>query len=86
MRRLSLAFALVLLAVTPGSAADVIKPLKVSARDAAGAIFKRANTTVTKKNGQRFLDNVLLMTADKKFETGMLPGRSEPHRRTDAWL
>jgi uncharacterized cupin superfamily protein len=71
MRRLSLAFMLVVLAVAPGSAADVIKPVKVGAADVAGAIFKRPNTAVTEKDGQKFLDNILLMTADKKFETGM---------------
>lgn len=71
MRQLSLAFMLVVLTITPGSTADVIKPVKVGAADAAGAIFKRPNTVVTEKDGQKFLDNVLLMTADKKFETGM---------------
>ena len=51
---------------------EVVIPAKISAEDAAGAIFKRDNMIRTeRKNGNVTLDVTTLLSSDKKFSSGM---------------
>ena len=55
----------------PALAADVVHPALIDKADVAGAIFRRPNTVTHEKGGNKVQDTVTLMTADKKYETGM---------------
>ena len=55
----------------PALAADAVHPALIDKADIAGAIFKRPNTVTHERNGNMIQDTVTLMTADKKYETGM---------------
>jgi uncharacterized cupin superfamily protein len=55
----------------PAAAAGTIHPALIDKQDVAGAIFRRPNTVTHERNGNRIQDTVTLMTADKKYETGM---------------
>ena len=67
---------LMLLGLAIGSVAEhheeVVIPSKISAEDAAGAIFKRENMIRTEwENGNVTLDVTTLFSSDKKFSSGM---------------
>ena len=66
----------------PALAADVVHPALIDKADVGGAIFKRPNTVTHERNGIQ--DTVTLMTADKKYETGMYKsGPSHFERKGD---
>ncbi len=68
----------------PVLAADVVHPALIDKADVGGAIFKRPNTVTHEKNGNKIQDTVTLMTADKKYETGMYKsGPSHFERKGD---
>ena len=68
----------------PVLAADVIHPALIDKADVAGAIFKRPGTVTHEKGGNKVQDTVTLMTADKKYETGMYKsGPSHFERKGD---
>jgi len=68
----------------PAAAAEPVHPALIDKADVAGAIFKRPNTVTHEKNGNKVQDTVTLMTADKKYETGMYKsGPSHFERKGD---
>lgn len=68
----------------PAMAADAVHPALITKGDVAGAIFQRPNSTSHERNGNKTQDTITLMTADKKFETGMYKsGPSHFERKGD---
>ncbi len=68
----------------PAAAAEPVHPALIDKADVAGAIFKRPNTVTHERNGNKVQDTVTLMTADKKYETGMYKsGPSHFERKGD---
>jgi uncharacterized cupin superfamily protein len=68
----------------PAAAADAVHPALIDKADVAGAIFQRPNSTAHERNGNKTQDTVTLMTADKKYETGMYKsGPSHFERKGD---
>ncbi len=68
----------------PAIAAEPVHPALIDKADVAGAIFQRPNTVTHERNGNKVQDTVTLMTADKKYETGMYKsGPSHFERKGD---
>lgn len=51
--------------------AQVVHPTKLSKEDAAGPIFEQPNVKTKTEHGKTVRDNIVTMSSDKKFETGM---------------
>lgn len=84
MSRICIALAALAAWSLPAAAADAIHPALIDKADVAGAIFQRPNSTAHERNGNKTQDTVTLMTADKKYETGMYKsGPSHFERKGD---
>lgn len=70
MKTLALVGMLALMPVA-AMAADSVKPIVLSQKDVAGAVFLRSEAKTLNHEGNKTTDYLMLLTEDKKYEAGM---------------